>query len=73
LPLAYIAVLAIGLRYCPGVIFEWIPLVCGIALSLLGAWLLGGGVLAVLGWWLYARHSPAMTAVPQGVVSELIE
>jgi len=62
LPLASLAVVAIGLgRWPEAVLRDWWVIV-GASLFLIVSWLSVGCLLAVLGWWSYARHCRADTA-----------
>ncbi len=61
LPFTCMAVVAIGVARWPEAVMRWWRVIGGVYLSILVSWLLAGCLLAVLGWWSYARHRRAVT------------
>jgi hypothetical protein len=59
-PITGIAVVAIGVARWPEALLRWWRVIGGVSLSIIASWLLAGLLLAILGWWSYARHRRAV-------------
>jgi hypothetical protein len=56
LPFTCMAVVAISLARWPEAVLRWWPVIGGVSLSIIVFWLMAGFLLAILGWWSYARR-----------------